>query len=305
METAFFGERFFAKLVLKLISMRFISSIIIFSALIFCNKQSESSKMSYTESEILEQLDLAFKGEPSEYYPKARSQDIKYNFFLDLQHGYFETAGSRIHLYADKDQWAIVFEKSGYMNRATTAEIELDYIGNCIDYPVDKYPERNYITNASNIVLIDDEEYKRIENKEGTTDLENFELISNKTAEIKVRHNLIPFNNNYRDYEKEGIKIRPYGNPSHLIGFGDLIRFYNETNPNLISATEEEIKRHIPHDLKKILTIDEFYYDPNTLPSKQEVYKLIAKVLVSKNKTYWAPTLSANNSWKNWESGDL
>lgn len=261
--------------------------------------------MDYTEGEILEQLDLAFKGEPSKYYPKVRPEDVRYNFFLDLRHGYFETAGNRIHLYADKNQWAVVFEKSGYINRATRAEIELDYIGNCIDYPVDRYPERSYISNASHIILIDDEEYVRIANQDVITDLENFEFISSKIKAIKVRDNLIAFNNNYKDYEKVGIKIRGYDNPNHLISFGDLIRFYHETNPDLISATDEEIKRYIPRNLKKILTIDEFHYDPDTLPSKQEIYRLIAKVLVSKNEMYWTPTLPANNSWKNWESGNL
>jgi hypothetical protein len=86
----------------------------------------------FTENEILNQLDLAFKGIPSEYYPEGRPQDIKYNFFLDLEHGYCETAGNRIHLYGDSTRWAIVFEKSGYQNRGTSAEIQLDYVGNCI-----------------------------------------------------------------------------------------------------------------------------------------------------------------------------
>ncbi|WP_131368670.1 DUF7003 family protein [Chryseobacterium luteum] len=261
--------------------------------------------MEYTENEILEQLDLAFKGEPSKYYPKVRPQDIKYNFFLDLEHGYCETAGNRIHLYADEKQWAIVFEKSGYQNRATRAEIELDYIGNCIEYPVDKYPERNYITNANNIVLIDSDEYARIENKQAGNDLETFELIDENTKEIKVRNKLIPFNNNYKDYEKIGIELRDYDNPKKLIGFGDLIRYFNEINPSLISASEEEIKKYIPKNLKKLMTIDEFHYDPSTSPSKQETYKLISKILVTKNTSYWKPSLESNNNWKNWESGNL
>ncbi|RZJ47794.1 MAG: hypothetical protein EOO44_21965, partial [Flavobacterium sp.] len=82
--------------------------------------------MTFNETEILEQLDLAFYGEPSKYYPSGQPEDIKYNFFLDLEHGYCETAGNRIHLYADSTRWIIVFEKSGYQNRGTSAEIELD-----------------------------------------------------------------------------------------------------------------------------------------------------------------------------------
>jgi hypothetical protein len=264
--------------------------------------------MLFTEKEILNQLDLAFNGEPSQYYPTAQPEDIKYNFFLDLEHGYCETAGNRIHLYADSTRWVIVFEKSGYQNRGTSAEIELDYIGNCIDYPVDKYPERNYITNASRVILIDPTEFERIENKEGE-EMETFELIGQNIKEIKVRDKFIPFDNNYKSYEKVGIKIRGYDNPKKLIAFEDLVRFLNETNPTIISATESDIKQHIPKDMPKLMTINDFHfvsaYDKTNPPSNQETYKLIAKVLLTKDTAYWKPTQKANNHWTNWESGNL
>ncbi|QEM06328.1 hypothetical protein DIU31_023430 [Mucilaginibacter rubeus] len=156
-------------------------------ALLFYNVANNTSfKTSFTEKEILTQLDLAFKGIPSEYYPAGKKDDIKYNFFFDLEHGYFATAGNRIHLYADASRWAIVFEKTGYANRGGDAEIELDYIGNCINYPIDKYPERNYITNASRIILITGEEYERIQNKSGS-EMEQFELVDPNANYVIVR----------------------------------------------------------------------------------------------------------------------
>jgi len=264
--------------------------------------------MTFKETEILEQLDLAFNGTPSKYYPTGRPQDIKYNFFLDLEHGYCVAAGSRIHLYADSTRWAIVFEKSGYQNRGTSAEIELTYIGNCIDYPIDEYPERNYIANFSRITLIDPFEFERIENKIGL-EMETFELIGQDVKEIKIRNKNVPFDNDYKNYEKVGIKIRDYDNSKKLIGFGDLIRYLHETNPTLISATENEIREHIPNDIPKLMTIDEFHfesvYEKENLPSEQETYQLLAKILVTKDTANWKPTQETNNSWKNWESGNL
>lgn len=264
--------------------------------------------MKFTESEILEQLDLAFNDVPSEFYPTTRSQDIKYNFFLDLEHGYCETAGSRIHLYADAERWAIVFEKSGYQNRGTSAEIELNYVGNCIDYPIDKYPERNYITNSSRIILIEPAEFDRIENKDGE-DMETFEFIGQHIKEIKIRDNFIPFDNDFKNYKQAGITIADDNNPKKLISFANLIRYLNETNPELISATEDEIKKHIPTDLPKILTIDEFHftsrYETANPPSSQETYQLIARILVTKDTALWKPTQQPNNHWSNWESGNL
>jgi hypothetical protein len=272
------------------------------------NNLNDKNEMTFNETEILEQLDCAFNGTPSKYYPTGRPEDIKYNFFLDLEHGYCETAGNRIHLFADSTRWIIVFEKSGYQNRGTSAEIELNYVGNCIDFPVDKYPERNYITNSSRVVLIDPREYERIQNKDGV-EMETFELIGQDIKEIKIRDKFVPFDNDHKNYEKNGIEIRDYDNPKKLIGFGDLIRYLHETNPTLISATEDEIRKHIPKDIPKLMTIDEFHfvsaYEKTNPPSQQETYKLLAKILVTQDTTNWKPTQKPNNNWKNWESGNL
>ena len=264
--------------------------------------------MAFSESEILGQFDLANYGRPTKYFPIGRPHDIKYNFFLDLEHGYFETAGSSIHLYADSTRWAVVFEKCGYQNRGASAAIELTYFGNCIDYSVDEYPERNYITNVHRVPLIDPAEFERIENKDGD-EMETFELIGQNIREIKIRDRMLSFNSDYQSYEKLGIMVRSYANPKKLIGFGDLIRYIHETNPEAVSATEEEIRNNIPVDIPKLLKIDEFHfvsaYNSANLPSQQETYQLIAKVLVALDTTKWQPTQQPNNSWKNWESGHL
>ncbi|MEO0728359.1 MAG: hypothetical protein AAFZ63_27685, partial [Bacteroidota bacterium] len=91
--------------------------------------------MNFSEKEILAEIDSAFIGEPGPFFPGKKNQkDIHYNFFLDLEHGYCNTASSRIHLYADEENWAVVFEKGGYQNRAPSVEVELYYVGNCIEY---------------------------------------------------------------------------------------------------------------------------------------------------------------------------
>jgi hypothetical protein len=139
--------------------------------------------------------------------------------------------------------------------------------------------------------------------------METFELIGQNIKEIKIRDKYIAFDNDYKNYEKVGIKIRGYDNPKKLIAFEDFVRFLNETNPTLISATEQDIRQHIPKDISKLMTIDQFHfvsaYDKTNPPSKQETYKLIAKILLSRDTTNWKPTLKPNNHWTNWESGNL
>jgi hypothetical protein len=262
----------------------------------------------FTETEILEELTAAFNDLPGLYFPAGRAQDVKYNFFPDLEHGYCVTAGSRIHVYADAARWALVFEKSGYQNRATTAEAELNYFGNCVDYPVEETPERNYITNTGRIVLIDAAEFERVENKEGG-EMETFELIGADIKEIKVGDRLIAFDSDWRNYEKLGIQVRDYDNPKKLIGFEDFVRYVNETNAAVMAATEDDIKKQLPKDLAKIMTVNEFHYmsayDKNIPPAGRETWQLLAKVLVTQDAVQWKPNLAPNNHWHNWESGNL
>lgn len=271
------------------------------------NRQKDKPEAMFTENEILDQLDFAFRTQ-YDYSLAPLPHGLKYMFFLDLEHGYCVTAGSSIHLYADSTRWAIVFEKSGYQNRGFSAEIELDYFGNCIDYPVDIYPEESYRTNAARVMVIDPSEFERIENKKGT-EMETFELIDPDIKAIKVRDTTIAFDNDYRNYAKVGIDVRDYDNPQKLIGFEDLVRYLHETNRSLVSATQHDIRQHLPSDLPFLMTINEFYsgsaYDRSNPPSKQETYQLIASVLVTRNTKNWRPTKQPNNHWKNWESGNL
>ena len=264
--------------------------------------------MNFRESDILHKLDQAFNGIPFDDYPEGNLKDIKYTFFLDLEHGYCYTAGSKIHLYADARRWAIVFEKCGYQNRASAATIELTYIGNCVNYPIDIYPERSYISNVNSITLIEAEEYERIDNGE-CIDYESFELISPTINNITVHGTVVPLEHDLSKYLALGIHPKEYDNPQNLIGYEDIVRFLSATNNELISATESEIRQHIPSDIPKMTTIDQFhfvsYYDKENPPSTQETYQLIAKVLVTQDASFWQPKNEPNNHWSNWESGNL
>ncbi|MEL6972088.1 MAG: hypothetical protein AAFO02_18115, partial [Bacteroidota bacterium] len=202
----------------------------------------------------------------------------------------------------------VVFEKGGYQNRASSVEVELYYVGNCIEYILSNYSGRAYISNTKNIELISSKELERIENRSGT-DVEQFELIDSSIKEVEIRGKRAAANLNPQQYDELNIPLRKHENPRKLIGFGDLVRYFVETNPLLIYAQEEEIRTQIPEALPKIMTIDSFHhlsvYNEDVVPSEIETFQLIAKVLVSKNSTIWKPTLTPNNHWSNWKSGNL
>lgn len=255
--------------------------------------------MCYSEIDILNELDSFFF---STYSSDKNLTNIDYIFFLDLEHGYCETASSRIHLYADSANWAIVFEKSGYQNRGGYADIELNYVGNCIDYITEQHNNQNVITNNKSIPIVTSEEYTRIADKDG------FELIDSSITNIKVKGKVVNIEYDHQLFNDLNV-IGEYDNPKKLISYGGLIRYLNNTQPILIQSSEEEIRTQLPPEIPKIMTIDKFHfssiYNKDNPPSKQELFRLIAKVLVTKDESLWQPILEPNNHWSNWESGHL
>jgi len=241
----------------------------------------------YTKEEILNALDDC----------------TTYNFFLDLEHGYFHTAGSRINLFADENRWAIVFEKSGFGNRSGRAEIELNYFGNCLNNLGKAGLNDIYTCNTKYFTLISGEEFERIEG--------DFELTSKEAKIVKVRNIELPIEQDKQNYKAKGIKIQDFDNPNDLIDYQSLVRFLEERNSEIFRATEEELRTSIPNDLPFLMKIDEWHHNSYSeyggdKPSTYETFKLIADILVSKNIENWKPTLEPNNNWRNWpEAGGL
>jgi hypothetical protein len=190
----------------------------------------------YTREEILSALD----------------NNATYNFFLDLEHGYFHTAGSRINLFADKDRWAVVFEKSGFGNRSGLAEIELNYFGNCLINLDRAGLDDKFICNSKYLTLISGEEFERIEG--------DFELVSKEATTVKVRDKELAIDQNNQNYLAKGIEIQDFDNPNKLIDYQSLVKYLDETNPEIFRATEGELRTSTPMDLPLIMKIDEWHH---------------------------------------------
>ena len=261
----------------------------------------------YTKKDILDHFDPHLALTERHYFPAAAPHARAWHFWLDLEHGYQVTAGCRIHLYADEDRWAVVAEMRSYANRGFRAELNLYYFGNCIDYPLIEYPDHWSISNWHSITLIDGEELERLSKFD---DEEKFETINPAAGTVLVRDQRVLIEPDPAKYRSLGIHYRnwaPHTDPE--IHFSDLLRYLDATQPGLVQATEPDIREHIPPDLRKLMTIDAFHYttvyQENHNPSEEELYQLIAQVLITRNPAEWRPTLPANNHWSNWESGYL
>jgi len=264
---------------------------------------SKNIEMNYSEQEILDALDRASKNTAH----KLDDKTYFYNFFMDLEDGYLNVANSKIHLFADKTDWVVVFETNGFHNNGS-AQVHLLYIGNCVAYERTETEDRIDLSNFFVILLIEESEFRKIENNTGKG-MEQYELITPEADSITVRNSKIKIEHDEAKYAEKSISFRDYDNPNHLVDFVSFVRYLSETESELMSAKETEIKSHFMKDIPQLMTIESFYqksiHSQGNLPSSYETYQLIARILVTKDTSLWKPTLKPNNHWSNWVSGNL
>ena len=238
--------------------------------------------------------------------------DEPYCFFMDLGHGYFCTANSRLTLYADDSRWAIVFEKCGYHNRASEIALELNFFGNCLHNQERGGLDDRYVCNAKHFPLVDWDALKEIET--------GFESLSPAATAVRLRGKPVKIPNTKDGFagwvpdihEKDDVEFpRPR--------FEDLGRFLAFEYADLCRATDDEKRVCLPADLPEIMTLDEWHHrryyhyvngPDNELmgdaPSSYETFPLIAEVLATGDSSRFRPTLPPNTHWSNWpDAGSL
>ncbi len=229
-----------------------------------------------TEEEILKTFDSSLSG--------------TYSDFINLNHGYFELANSRLSLFKDGEQWAMVFEKIGYNYRSgAPVGMEIYFFGNCLrDLDVFNGQESNY-------------DYLGVPNNID-------EVLEANGNKIIIRDSAVIIPTDLSAYKKYGIEWDFDGKNYP----GAVLKWLAEEHPDLTRATDKEVMRCIPKNLKKIMVLDEWYNEPysksevTTKPSNQKTFQMLAKVLVTGDTTLYKPVREPNTHWSFYpESGGL
>jgi hypothetical protein len=249
-----------------------------------------------TRKSIVEYLDNCVIGNP-------------FCFFMDLGHGYFYTANSRLSLFGDGEDWAIVFEKSGYSNRGMRIELELNYFGSTLRNLESAGLDGRFLCNAKYIELVSGKDLEDIE--------VDYEAVSPAATQIKLRGGYVVLPSSVEGYRKW---FADWADDSdEPIQFAELGRYLAFEYEGLCRATMDELRTCLPEGLAFLMHIDawhhRYYYfyengpDRAILgdkPSSYETFPMIADVLVSGDTSRYRPTLPPTNHWSNWpDAGGL
>lgn len=212
--------------------------------------------------------------------------------FPMLDNGYVYPAGTKLTAYRDDKRWAIVIEAIGFNYRAgghNGISNCLHIYGNCLPYgPGTRNENFIYLTNdANNCNTFDDEEVFYL-NPDCTT--------------FTLRDQILPLYHNRQLYKDSGIEIED----AQRINAFEFLRLLDALHHDKLVATENEILERIPTFLPKIIELHNWFHPDvvnDELPSNNETFIQIAKVLETGNIDYYKPTHEPNTHWKNWPDG--
>ncbi len=172
--------------------------------------------------------------------------DGYYCSFVDLGHVYSYLIDTRLNIFRDNFRWAIAIERLGYNPRAGTIILDIHYFGNCLINLV-YYNEKP--TNYYSIYPIENDNFNE------TVDGECLKV--NAKFWI-VRGQQVTLSHNKQDYLDAGIELKEY--EPNEISIEEAGRLVIIKNSNIFRATDQELFKSIPLELKKILVLDEWFH---------------------------------------------
>ena len=263
-------------------SIVFIITLLLYATI--SNGQRDTS-MSIRREDILKELDQLT---PNKSLP-------------DFQYLSSSRATGKINLFADNNRWAIVIEVVAGEHLITHS------FGNCLSLQRAEDYNEPFPFNTAFFNLLEEEELSKIFDDNG--------FILKGARSIRLQGQTFEIPQDAKIYKKRGIPIASILNPQKLITLPALVRYLSQENPNVFSASEEELRYYLPSDLPKIFVIENWHHKDFAMfptadinihkpygdrPSSYETWQMIADILVSKDVTLWKPVLKANSDWRHW-----
>lgn len=172
--------------------------------------------------------------------------------FIDLGHPYSYLINSRLNVFKDNGtNWAIVAERAGYNPRGGGILTDIFYFGNCLQN-LDTYNEQ--LVNYYTVSPMNWDEY---------IDVFDFEYLREHVSSCTIRGRNFELSHNKHDYDKAGIELKnyfEYDDAPDKISVEEVGRLLLTKYMDVFLATDDELYRSIPKQLKKLLTVDEWHH---------------------------------------------
>ncbi|GEN07692.1 hypothetical protein SAMN05443572_101292 [Myxococcus fulvus] len=192
--------------------------------------------------------------------------------FPMLDNGYVYPVDTRLHVFADAEQWALVIEVVGYSPRALALDNALHFYGEPLNRqpgPANSdifYPVEGVLVNA-----------------------DNPERVMPGLTEVSIRG--------------QTVSLPPREDPENIV---ELYRSLVPVHRDLLFATEDELRSRLSPGLPKLLQLEAWHHPDlagEERPSGSETFVQLAHVIAARDVSLYRPSRQPNTHWKNWPDG--
>lgn len=181
------------------------------------------------------------------------SNDGFYCSFVELGHVYSYLIDARLNIFrSDDNRWAIAIERLGFNPRGGVIMLDIHYYGNCL-INLEQYNNRD--TSYYTVYPIDTDNFNETLDGEVLTPDADFWLV--RGQQVQLSHNK-------QAYTNAGIELKEY-QPDE-ISMEEAGRLVVIKHRDLFRATDSELYKSVPADLKKILVLDEWFHKDFYVP---------------------------------------
>jgi hypothetical protein len=223
--------------------------------------------------------------------------------FPMLDNGYFYLAASRLSLYRDEKDWALVFELFGFSPRLGRPDVHVQTFASRL---VNRDPVEHYVTPEAHAAYLErqpHDEYRSFFPIEGEDwiDPENGEWLATSTKHVSLRGRMLILPD-LAEYERHGIALED----SPRVNIFELCRYLAAVERDAVLASDSERRTSVPPELELVLALDEWNhldFAEAEHPSDTETFRQIAEVLATGEVDRYHPSKPPNNHWRNWPEG--
>lgn len=223
--------------------------------------------------------------------------------FPMLDHPYVYLAATRLSVFGDGADWALVIEVFGYPPRLGVPELRVATFGSRLL----RDPSRRFVTAVAHQKYLQMRPYDEsrgfypIED-EGWIEPEEAGAVATDVTHLSLRGLRVALPSP-ATYDAAGIELI---DPPRVRIF-ELCRALAATHRSLVLGTDDERRASVPPELPELLVLDEWHHPDlvSVLPSQTETFQQLAAVVLAADPEPYQPTKPANTHWSNWPEGGI
>lgn len=241
---------------------------------------------------------------PEEQVLAVLDQGCRDFVFPMLDNGYVYLAAARLSLHRSDADWAVVFEIFGFSPRSGSPDVGVWTFGSRL---ANRKGRQDYVSEDAYRTYLrvhpHDDAAFFYPLGDGWQEPDDQELVARDALALAVRGKPVAVP---RREDLRRLGIEPTEPEPDRVRTFEVCRYLAAVERELVLATPEERRTHVPPELAEVLVLDDWHHPDvvvGQVPSETAAFRSIARVLATGDVAAYDASEPANTHWSNWPDG--